>query len=64
MHILVQFEVSYFGPINMMRTDILFLRRQRGEHIGNVAGPTGHMGTPGLSVWCAGDHVVEGFSDV
>jgi len=63
-HILAQFEATYFGPVNMMRSAVPFLRRQRGGHIVNVTGLTGHMGTPGLSVRCAGDHAVEGFSDV
>ncbi|PWW80472.1 NAD(P)-binding protein [Tuber magnatum] len=62
-HILAQFEAAYFGPVNMMRSAVPFLRRQRGGHIVNVTGLTGHMGTPGLSVRCAGDHAVEGFSD-
>ncbi|CUS09315.1 unnamed protein product [Tuber aestivum] len=63
-HVLAQFEAAYFGPVNMMRSAVPFLRRQRGGHIVNVTGLTGHMGTPGLSVRCAGDHAVEGFSDV
>lgn len=62
--VLAQFEATYFGPVNMMRSAVPFLRKQRGGHIVNVTGLTGHMGTPGLSVRCASDHAVEGFSDV
>ncbi|KAH8149797.1 uncharacterized protein LAJ45_05949 [Morchella importuna] len=62
-HILDQFESNFFGPINMMKSALPFLRKQRGGHIVNVTGLTGHMGTPGLSARCASDHALEGFTD-
>lgn len=62
--ILAQFETTYFGPVNMMKCALPYLRKQRGGHFVNVTGLTGHMGTPGLGARCASDHALEGFCDV
>lgn len=48
----------------MMKSALPYLRKQRGGHIVNVTGLTGHMGTPALSARCASDHALEGFTDV
>lgn len=63
-HVLAQFEATYFGPVNMMKSALPYLRKQRGGHFVNVTGLTGHMGTPALSARCASDHALEGFCDV
>lgn len=63
-YILAQFESTYFGPVNMMKSALPYLRKQRGGHFVNVTGLTGHMGTPALSARCASDHALEGFCDV
>ncbi|KAL0632525.1 hypothetical protein Q9L58_008582 [Maublancomyces gigas] len=62
-HILAQFESTYFGPVNMMKSALPYLRKQRGGHLVNVTGLTGLMGTPALSARCASDHALEGFCD-
>jgi len=58
-----QFEVGYFGRVNVIKAALSVMRKQRGGHIIIVTGLTGAMGTPGLSLRSAADHAVEGLCD-
>ncbi|OAX82847.1 hypothetical protein ACJ72_02808 [Emergomyces africanus] len=58
-----QFETNYFGPVNLIKAILPQFRRQRYGHILVVGGITGHIGTPGLGVYCAAGWALEGFCD-
>jgi len=58
-----QFEIGYFGRVNVVKSALAVMRRQRGGHIVVVTGLTGAMGTPGLALRCAADHAIEGMLD-
>ncbi|KAI5820075.1 hypothetical protein BZA77DRAFT_126473 [Pyronema omphalodes] len=58
-----QFEIGYFGRVNVVKSALTVMRKQRGGHIIVVTGLTGAMGTPGMSLRCAADHAIEGLLD-
>ncbi|KLJ12877.1 hypothetical protein EMPG_09470 [Blastomyces silverae] len=58
-----QFETNYFGPVNLIKAVLPQFRKQKTGHILVVGGITGHIGTPGLGVYCAAGWALEGFCD-
>ncbi|PGH09948.1 hypothetical protein AJ79_05564 [Helicocarpus griseus UAMH5409] len=58
-----QFETNYFGPVNLIKATLPQFRRQKYGHVIVVGGITGHIGTPGLGVYCAAGWALEGFCD-
>lgn len=58
-----QFETNFFGPLNMIRAVVPEMRRQTHGHIIVLTGITGHLGTPGLGIYCASQWALEGFCD-
>ncbi|KAK2764954.1 hypothetical protein FQN54_008653 [Arachnomyces sp. PD_36] len=58
-----QFETNYFGPVNIMKATLPHMRKQKSGHIMVLGGITGHIGTPGLGVYCAAGWALEGFCD-
>ncbi|KAL4818294.1 hypothetical protein BDW67DRAFT_157674 [Aspergillus spinulosporus] len=58
-----QFEVNYFGPLNIIKASLPHMRRQRSGHVMIVSGITAHIGTPGLGMYCAAGWALEGFCD-
>ncbi|KAL4803308.1 hypothetical protein BDV18DRAFT_145608 [Aspergillus unguis] len=58
-----QFEINYFGPLNIIKTSLPYMRRQKSGHIMIVSGITAHIGTPGLGMYCAAGWALEGFCD-
>ncbi|KAI5302778.1 hypothetical protein KEM56_000365 [Ascosphaera pollenicola] len=58
-----QFEMNYFGPVNLMRACLPWFRKQRYGHIVSVGGITGHLGTPGLGAYCSAGWALEGYCD-
>ncbi|OJD17998.1 hypothetical protein AJ78_01955 [Emergomyces pasteurianus Ep9510] len=58
-----QFETNYFGPVNLIKAVLPQFRKQKYGHILVVGGITGHIGTPGLGVYCAAGWALEGFCD-
>lgn len=58
-----QFERNFFGPMNIIRAVIPQMRSQINGHIIVLTGITGHLGTPGLSMYCASNWALEGFCD-
>ncbi|KAL8668699.1 MAG: hypothetical protein Q9168_006678 [Polycauliona sp. 1 TL-2023] len=59
-----QFETNYFGPINLIKAALPLMREKRSGHIILLSGITGHLGTPGLGMYCASQWAIEGFCDV
>ncbi|KAL4905321.1 hypothetical protein BDW74DRAFT_21410 [Aspergillus multicolor] len=58
-----QFEVNYFGPLNIIKASLPHMRRQKSGHVMIVSGITAHIGTPGLGMYCAAGWALEGFCD-
>lgn len=58
-----QFERNFFGPVNMVKQAIPEMRSKTNGHIIILAGITGHLGTPGLGMYCAAGWALEGFCD-
>ena len=58
-----QFESNFFGPMNLIKAAISEMRKQSNGHIIVLTGITGHLGTPGLSVFCSSQWALEGFCD-
>lgn len=58
-----QFEKNFFGPMNITKATIPQMRSQMNGHIIVLTGITGHLGTPGLSMYCASGWALEGFCD-
>ncbi|EXJ62475.1 hypothetical protein A1O7_02912 [Cladophialophora yegresii CBS 114405] len=58
-----QFEKNFFGPMNIIKAVVPQMRSQMNGHIIVLTGVTGHLGTPGLSMYCASGWALEGFCD-
>lgn len=58
-----QFERNFFGPMNMIREAIPEMRSKHNGHIIVLSGITGHLGTPGLGMYCSAGWALEGFCD-
>ncbi|PYI25362.1 short chain dehydrogenase/reductase family protein [Aspergillus indologenus CBS 114.80] len=58
-----QFEINYFGPLNIIKATLPHMRRQKSGHIMIISGITAHIGTPGLGMYCAAGWALEGFCD-
>lgn len=58
-----QFEANFFGPMNIIKAVIPHMRSKMNGHMIVLTGITGHLGTPGLSMYCASGWALEGFCD-
>ena len=58
-----QFETNFFGPINIIRAVLPTMRAKSNGHIIILGGIAGHLGTPGLGMYCASNWALEGFCD-
>ncbi|KAJ5475828.1 hypothetical protein N7475_001557 [Penicillium sp. IBT 31633x] len=58
-----QFEVNYFGPLNIIKAALPHMRKERSGHVMIISGITAHIGTPGLGMYCAAGWALEGFCD-
>ncbi|KAJ5302259.1 hypothetical protein PENANT_c008G02057 [Penicillium antarcticum] len=58
-----QFEINYFGPLNIIKAALPYMRRERSGHVMIISGITAHIGTPGLGMYCAAGWALEGFCD-
>jgi hypothetical protein len=58
-----QFETNFFGPMNIVRAALPEMRMKANGHIIVLGGITGHLGTPGLGMYCASNWALEGFCD-
>ncbi|KAI9677689.1 MAG: hypothetical protein M1817_006644 [Caeruleum heppii] len=58
-----QFDSNLFGPVEMIKAVLPTMRAQKRGHVIVVTGITGHIGTPGLGMYCAAQWGLEGFCD-
>jgi NAD(P)-dependent dehydrogenase (short-subunit alcohol dehydrogenase family) len=58
-----QFETNFFGPMNIIKATLSNMREQKIGHMIVLGGITGHLGTPGLGMYCAATWALEGFCD-
>jgi len=58
-----QFETNFFGPVNIMKATLPIFRSKKNGHIVLLTAITGHLGTPGLSMYCASQWAIEGYCD-
>ena len=58
-----QFETNFFGPMNIIRAVVPEMRSKANGHIIVLSGITGHLGTPGLGMYCSSQWALEGFCD-
>jgi NAD(P)-dependent dehydrogenase (short-subunit alcohol dehydrogenase family) len=59
-----QIDVNFWGTVNVCRTALPILRKQRSGHIMNVTSIGGRRARQGLSGYQAAKFAVEGFSEV
>lgn len=57
------FEVNFFGAVNAIKAALPGFRAERDGHIIVLTGLTGHLGTPGLGLYCASQWAIEGYCD-
>ncbi|KAF2722129.1 NAD(P)-binding protein [Polychaeton citri CBS 116435] len=58
-----QFETNFFGPTNIIKSTLPHLRANKNGHIILLTAITGHLGTPGLGMFCASQWAIEGWCD-
>jgi NAD(P)-dependent dehydrogenase (short-subunit alcohol dehydrogenase family) len=58
-----QFEVNFFGPVNVTRAALPQLRRQRSGHLVQMSSLNGIEGMVGAGYYCASKFAVEGLSE-
>ncbi|OWR32815.1 short-chain dehydrogenase/reductase [Saccharibacillus sp. O23] len=62
--IVASFEVNVFGPINVVRSVLPYMRKQRSGHIFNIASIAGFAPTMGWSVYAATKFSLMGLTEV
>ncbi|KAK5137046.1 hypothetical protein LTR08_001055 [Meristemomyces frigidus] len=60
---IAQFETNFFGPVNIIKATLPIFRSKKNGHIVLLTAITGHLGTPGLSMYCASQWAIEGYCD-
>ncbi|RDL35286.1 NAD(P)-binding Rossmann-fold containing protein [Venustampulla echinocandica] len=58
-----QFETIFFGQVNFIKATLPLLRERHNGHIMILTGITGHIGTPGMSMYSAATWALEGYCD-
>lgn len=58
-----QFEVIFFSQVNFIKATLPLLREKHTGHIIVLTGITGHIGTPGMPMYCASTWALEGYCD-
>lgn len=58
-----EFDVNFFGTLNVIRQALPTLRRQRSGHIFNLSSMAGFTGFPGSGIYCASKFAVAGLSE-
>lgn len=54
-----QFESCFFGPVNIIKAILPSFRNKRNGHILVMTAISGHLGTPGLGIFCASQWAIE-----
>jgi len=58
-----QFETNFFGPVNVIKAILPSFRTKRNGHILMLSALSGHLGTPGLGLYCSSQWAIEGYCD-
>lgn len=58
-----QFATNFDGAANMIMSSLPLLREKSNGHIIVLSAITGHLGTPGLGIYCASQWAIEGYCD-
>lgn len=58
-----EFDVNFFGTLNVIRHALPFMRKQRSGHIFNLSSMAGFTGFPGSGIYCASKFAVSGLSE-
>ncbi|KAF2741940.1 short chain dehydrogenase/reductase family protein-like protein [Sporormia fimetaria CBS 119925] len=57
------FETNFFGNVNIIKAVLPIMRRRKNGHIIMLTGISGHLGTPGLGMYCSSQWAIEGYCD-
>ena len=57
------FEINFFGALQMMQTFLPRLRQQKSGHIVNISSGVGLSAFPGMPIYSASKHALEGLSE-
>lgn len=57
------FETNFFSIVNIIKAALPMFRQQKTGHIILLTAITGHLGTPGLGMYCASQWAIEGYCD-
>ncbi|KAJ9642071.1 hypothetical protein H2199_005286 [Coniosporium tulheliwenetii] len=58
-----QLETTFHSATNIITTVLPHMRSRHNGHIIMLTGITGHLGTPGLDLYCAAQWALEGYCD-
>lgn len=58
-----QFETIFFSQVNFIKATLPLLREKHTGHIMILTSIGGHIGTPGMPMFCASTWALEGFCD-
>ncbi|TVY27113.1 Retinol dehydrogenase [Lachnellula hyalina] len=58
-----QFETIFFSQVNFIKATLPRLRDRHNGHIMILTGISGHIGTPGMPMYCASIWALEGYCD-
>ncbi|CAI6333669.1 unnamed protein product [Periconia digitata] len=57
------FETNFFANVNIIKAALPVMRERKNGHIIMLTGITGHLGTPGLGMYCSSQWAIEGYCD-
>jgi hypothetical protein len=57
------FETNFFANVNVIKAVLPVMRRSKNGHIIMLTGISGHLGTPGMGMYCSSQWAIEGYCD-
>jgi NAD(P)-dependent dehydrogenase (short-subunit alcohol dehydrogenase family) len=57
------FETNFFANVNIIKAVLPAMRQRKNGHIIMLTGISGHLGTPGLGMYCSSQWAIEGYCD-
>jgi NAD(P)-dependent dehydrogenase (short-subunit alcohol dehydrogenase family) len=57
------FETNFFANVNIIKAVLPIMRQRKNGHVIMLTGITGHLGTPGLGMYCSSQWAIEGYCD-